>query len=150
MNLNLVFNIANLFVLPFWTLIIFLPNWGFTKKVMSSFLPFIVLVGFYIFFFTNTLNAESAAALSNPDLPTITKLFSEESAAATGWAHFLVMDLFVGTWVYWQGQEKGIFTVHSIILCLFAGPIGLLSHIITARITERFFKPSETTEAPSS
>nr|WP_041596125.1 ABA4-like family protein [Halothece sp. PCC 7418] len=150
MNINLAFDIANLFVLPFWALIIFLPNWGVTKKVMSSYVPFIILVGFYIFFFANTLNAESAEALSNPDLPTISQFFGEESAAATGWAHFLVMDLFVGRWVYWQGQEKGIFTVHSIILCLFAGPIGLLSHIITAWITEQFFKKSETTEATSS
>lgn len=150
MSMNLAFDIANLFVLPFWALMIFLPNWGVTKKVMSSFIPFIILVGFYIFFFANTLNTESAAALSNPDLPTITQFFGEESAAATGWAHFLVMDLFVGRWVYWQGQEKGIFTVHSIILCLFAGPIGLLSHMITAWITEQFLKKSETTEATSS
>ena len=150
MTINLAFDIANLFVLPFWALIIFLPNWGVTKKVMSSFVPFIILVGFYIFFFANTLNTESAEALSNPDLPAITQFFAEESAAATGWAHFLVMDLFVGRWVYWQGQEKGIFTVHSIILCLFAGPIGLLSHIITAWITEQFFQKSETPEATSS
>lgn len=150
MNISLVFDIANIFVLPFWALMIFLPNWGITKKVMSSFIPFIILVGFYIFFFANTLSGESAQALSNPDLPTIAKLFSEENAAATGWAHFLVMDLFVGRWVYWQGQEKGIFTVHSIILCLFAGPVGLLSHIITSNITERFFKTAETTEATSS
>ncbi len=150
MNTELFFNIDQLFALPFWALIIFLPNWGVTKKVMSSFFPFVILAGFYILFFVNTLNAESAQALSNPDLPTIAKLFSEESVAATGWAHFIVMDLFVGTWVYWQGQEKGIFTVHSIILCLFAGPIGLLSHIITAWITQRFFKKSETTKATSS
>lgn len=150
MNINLAFDIANIFILPFWALIIFLPNWGITKKVMSSFLPFVVLIGFYIFFFVNTLNGESAQALSNPDLPTITKLFSEESAAATGWAHFLVMDLFIGRWVYWEGQEKQIFTVHSIILCLFAGPIGLLSHLTTRWITEQFFKKSEATEATSS
>jgi hypothetical protein len=150
MNINLVFDIANLFVLPFWALIIFLPNWGVTKKVMSSLIPFIVLAGVYLFFFVNTLSAESAQALSNPDLPTIAKLFSDETIAATAWAHFLVMDLFVGRWVYWQGQEKGIFTVHSILLCLFAGPIGLLSHIITSGITERFFKKTETTEATSS
>jgi len=150
MNINLAFDIANLFVLPFWALIIFLPNWGVTKKIMSSYLPLMILVGFYIFFFANTLDTDSAEALSNPDLPAITQFFSEESAAATGWAHFLVMDLFVGRWVYWQGQEKGIFTVHSIILCLFAGPIGLLSHIITAWITEQFLQKPEPTEVTSS
>ncbi len=150
MALDLVFNFANIFVLPFWILLIFLPNWGITKKVMSSFLPFVVLVTVYIFFFANTLTVDSIEALSNPDLATLTELFSEKSVAAASWAHFLVMDLFVGRWVYWQGQENGIFTVHSIILCLFASPMGLLSHLITAWITQRFFKSSETTETASS
>jgi len=150
MILDLVFNFANLFVLPFWILLIFLPNWGVTRKVMSSFLPFVVLVGVYIFFFAHTLTVDSIQALSNPDLATLTQLFSEESVAAASWAHFLVMDLFVGRWVYWQGQEKGIFTVHSIILCLFAGPMGLLSHLITSGITQRFVQSSETTERASS
>lgn len=144
MIFDLVFNVANLFVLPFWVLLIFLPNWGVTQKVMSSFLPFVVLVGVYIFFFVNTFTVDSIQALSNPDLATLTQLLSEESVAAASWAHFLVMDLFVGRWVYWQGQQQGIFTVHSIILCLFAGPIGLLSHLITAWITQRFFQSSET------
>lgn len=47
------------------------------------------------------------------------------------------MDLFVGRWIYWQGQEKGTWTIHSIILCLFAGPVGLLSHIITASLSRK-------------
>jgi len=150
MIFDLVFNFANLFVLPFWILLIFLPNWGVTQKVMSSFLPFVVLVGVYIFFFVNTFTVDSIQALSNPDLAKLTQLFSKESVAAASWAHFLVMDLFVGRWVYWQGQQQGIFTTHSIILCLFAGPIGLLSHLITSWITQRFFQSSETTETASS
>jgi len=123
---------------------------GIHKKSNVLFSPVYCISGILYFFFAVTLNGESAQALSNPDLPTITKLFSQKGAAATGWAHFLVMDLFVGRWVYWQGQEKGIFTVHSIILCLFAGPVGLLSQIVTAWITQQFFRKSETTETASS
>ncbi|NEQ88189.1 MAG: DUF4281 domain-containing protein, partial [Moorea sp. SIO2I5] len=37
-----------------------------------------------------------------------------------------------------QGQQAGIWTIHSLVLCLFAGPIGLLSHIITAWVTHKF------------
>ena len=46
------------------------------------------------------------------------------------------MDLFVGRWIYWQGQQTGIWTIHSLVLCLFAGPMGLLSHIATGWITQ--------------
>ena len=137
MTTTQLFDLSNLFVLPFWALMIFLPNWNITQNVMRSYLQFIPLVGLYIYFLATTLNAETAQALANPNLTAIAGFFSEETAAATGWVHFLVMDLFVGRWIYWQGQEKQIWTVHSIILCLFAGPVGLLSHIITASITNR-------------
>ncbi|MBE9116023.1 DUF4281 domain-containing protein [Lusitaniella coriacea LEGE 07157] len=147
MTVTQLFNGANLFILPFWTLMIFLPQWGITKKVMESYLPFIPLIVLYIYFLTGTLNAESAQALANPQLADIARFFGEEGAAATGWAHFLVMDLFVGRWIYWEGQRTGVWTMHSIVLCLFAGPVGLLSHILTAWTTQRFFSPTETESA---
>ena len=143
MTISQLFDLANLFVLPFWALMIFLPQWGVTKKVMESFLPFIVLAGLYIYLFSGTITPESAQALSNPQLADIAQFFASERIAATGWIHFLVLDLFVGRWIYWEGQRTGVWTVHSLILCLFAGPIGLLSHILTAKITQQFFVTSE-------
>ena len=132
------FNIANLFVLPFWVLMILLPNWGVTRKVMESYLPFVALALLYIYMFISSITPESAAALSNPQLADIARFFADEKAAATGWIHFLVMDLFVGRWIYLEGQRTGVWTVHSLALCLFAGPMGLLSHILTHWISQRF------------
>ena len=146
MTISQLFDLANLFVLPFWVLMIFLPKWGITKKVMESFLPFVVLASLYIYLFAGTITPESAQALSNPQLADIAQFFADERIAATGWVHFLVLDLFVGRWIYWEGQRTGVWTVHSLILCLFAGPIGLLSHILTAKITQRFSSASETEE----
>ena len=149
MTISQLFDLANIFVLPFWALMIFLPRWGITKKVMESFLPFIALAGLYIYLFSGTITPESAQALSNPQLADIAKFFASERIAATGWVHFLVLDLFVGRWIYWEGQQTGVWTIHSLILCLFAGPIGLLSHILTAKITQGFFTASEKEDASS-
>jgi hypothetical protein len=135
---------ANIFVLPFWTLMILLPNWDWTRRVMSSLIPFIVLALLYVGLFVTAITPESAQALSNPTLPVIAQFFSEEHAAATGWVHYLVMDLFVGRWIYWEGQRTGVWTRHSLALCFFAGPMGLLSHIVTAAIMERW--GSQTTD----
>ncbi|MBZ8178935.1 ABA4-like family protein [Oscillatoria salina] len=143
MTISLLFNLANLFVLPFWALIILLPKWGVTKKVMESYLPFVVLAGLYLYLISGTITAESAQALANPKLSDIARFFGEERAAATGWAHFLVMDLFVGRWIYWEGQKSGIWTTHSLLLCLFAGPLGLLSHVITVWVSKLLVKDSE-------
>lgn len=141
--LTQLFNIANLFVLPFWTLMILLPNWSVTRRVMESYIPFVPLAGLYLYLLVGSITPESAQALANPNLADIARFFAEESAAAVGWVHFLVMDLFVGRWIYWEGQRTGIFTTHSIALCLFAGPLGLLSHIFTSWITPKFFPPKE-------
>lgn len=142
MTLDLIFDSANIFVLPFWALMIFLPNWGVTRKVMQSYLPFVALAGLYAYLFATSLDPETAQSFSNPTLADLARLFADERVTATGWVHFLVVDLFVGRWIYWEGQRTGVWTVHSLILCLFAGPLGLLSHITTHAITQRFFNTS--------
>ena len=131
------FDLANLYILPFWTIMILFPKWNITKKVMGSYLPFLPLIAAYIYYLIVTVDPESAAALANPQLADIARFFGEEGAAGAGWVHFLVMDLFVGRWIYWQGQNKQIWTIHSLILCLFFGPVGLLSHIITETIFDK-------------
>ncbi len=148
MTAEQLFNGANLFVLPFWTLMIVLPNWGVTKRVMQSYIPFLVLAGLYLFLLSGTLTAENAQALANPKLADIARFFADDRAAATGWVHFLVMDLFVGRWIYLEGQRTGVWTVHSILFCLFAGPFGLLSHIITDWVSQKFFPRAETEATP--
>lgn len=143
-----IFNVANLFVLPFWALMIILPNWGVTRKVMESYIPFVILAAVYLYLFISSITPENAAALSNPKLADIAQFFADEKAAATGWIHFLVMDLFVGRWIYWEGQKTGIWTIHSLAFCLFAGPLGLLSHILTAWITQTFLTPKSSESNP--
>lgn len=145
-TLDILFNSANLFVLPFWALMILLPKWGVTQRVMNSFLPFVMLAGLYLSLFFSNLTPESTQTLSNPQLADIAQLFSAAPAAATGWVHFLVMDLFVGRWIYLEGQRTGIWTTHSLILCLFAGPLGLLSHIMTQGVDFSFLRRSENKE----
>lgn len=146
MIITQIFNIANLFVLPFWALMIFLPKWKVTQRVMSSYLPFLPLSLAYLYLFITSLTPENAQALSSPQLADIARAFSNETVMATGWIHYLVMDLFVGRYIYSDGQKTGTWTIHSLALCLFAGPMGLLSHILTTWITKALF-PSAQSEA---
>lgn len=143
MLIEYLFNGANLFALPFWALMVILPNWSLTRRIMVSYLPFVPLALAYIYCFAASLDPDSAAAFANPTLSQLAGLFADERVMATGWIHFIVMDLFVGRWIYWQGQEKGIWTRHSLALCLFAGPIGLLSHLLTTQLQERWLGLSE-------
>ncbi len=143
LNLDLLFNISNVFVLPFWFLMIVLPNWSITQKIMKSYLIFIPLIGLYIYLFIISLTPESSAVFANPQLSLLAKVFSDEKVTFTGWVHFLTLDLFTGRYIYWTGQNKKVWTIHSLILCLFAGPIGLLSHIITETIQSNLSSEKE-------
>ena len=131
MSFNLLFTIAGAYVVPFWIGMILLPNWSITKKVMNSWLPFIPLFAFYAYYFVVSFNLESAIALAVPQLEDFVRILSQNGPAGSTWVHILLMDLFVGRWIYWEGQKKQILTTHSLILCPLVGPIGLLSHFIT-------------------
>ncbi|MEL7228104.1 MAG: ABA4-like family protein [Cyanobacteria bacterium J06576_12] len=130
---------ANIFALPFWALMVLFPGWSVTRPVMGSTLMFVPLALAYIYCFANSLDPEFVEAFANPTLSALARLFADERVMATGWIHYIVMDMFVGRWIYLQGQEKGIWTRHSLVLCLFAGPVGLLSHLITTQLQERVF-----------
>lgn len=143
MIIDYLYNGANLFVLPFWLLMVVAPSWSVTRLVMASTLPFVPLAIAYIFCFIQSLDPDSIEAFANPTLSALAGLFADERVMATGWIHFVVMDLFVGRWIYLQGQDKGIFTRHSLALCLFAGPIGLLSHLATTQLQERWLGLAE-------
>ncbi|MGK7888261.1 MAG: ABA4-like family protein [Leptolyngbyaceae cyanobacterium] len=149
MYFDYIFNFSNLFVLPFWGAMILLPNWDITRKVMASYIPFVILASLYAYGFATGLDADSLEAFANPSLSQIAAAFSKEGIAATAWVHFVVMDFFVGRWIYWQGQETQIWTRHSLAICLFAGPLGLLSHIVTLWITQAIAKPSSDQPASS-
>ena len=148
MTLENVFNVANFFVLPFWALMIVLPRWQFTKKVMDSVLPFVALALVYGCLFVLSVEPDQAALWGNPTLPNLAALFSIPKVMATGWVHYLVMDLFVGRWIFLQGVEKQLVTAHSLSLCLFAGPLGLLCHFVTVAIAD-FWRQKKAVPAES-
>ncbi len=143
MTITQLFNIANIFVLPFWVLMIFLPKWKVTQRVMGSYIPFVPLAIAYLYLFINSITPENAQALSSPQLADIARAFADEKVTAAGWIHFLVLDLFTGRYIYLEGQKTGVWTIHSLALCLFAGPLGLLSHILTYWVSQKFFSPAE-------
>ena len=149
MDLNTLFNLSNLFVLPFWTIMILVPNWEITRKVMKSYLIFLPLILLYIYLFFTSLNPESIETLSNPQLFELAKVFAIPEVTFAGWVHFLVLDLFLGRYIYWQGQNEKVWTIHSLILCLFAGPIGFLSHIITRTVQLQLFNSNQVETAES-
>lgn len=59
--------------------------------------------------------------------------FARDEVLVLGWVHYLVFDLFIGAWMVRDAESLAIQhlkIVPSLILTLFAGPVGLLSYLI--------------------
>ncbi|XP_058751276.1 protein ABA DEFICIENT 4, chloroplastic-like isoform X1 [Vicia villosa] len=134
------FTIGTTAVLPFYTLMVLAPNSDLTKKSMQSNVPYAILGILYAYLLYLSWTPETvelifASKYLLPELTSIGKMFSSEMTLASAWIHLLVIDLFAARQVFLDGQENEIETRHSVSLCLFFCPVGILSHVITKALT---------------
>ncbi|KAL2335272.1 hypothetical protein Fmac_016485 [Flemingia macrophylla] len=135
------FTLGTTAVLPFYTLMVLAPNSELTKKSMESSVPYVVLGVLYAYLLYLSWTPETVALIFAskyllPELTSIGKMFSSEMTLASAWIHLLVIDLFAARHVFLDGQENQIETRHSVSMCLFFCPIGVLTHVITKEITK--------------
>lgn len=132
-----VFSLANLLVLPCWLLMIALPHWRWTRRLMQSPLSVVAPAAIYALLVLPRLG-EIWPAVANPTLPGVAALLGSPAGATIGWVHFLAFDLFVGRWAYLDSRERGIsawLMAPVLFLTLMLGPIGLLSYLGLRSIT---------------
>ena len=127
-----IFSLSGLLALPFWFLIIVLPKWRWTHRIMSSLLVIVPALAAYSLLVLPRL-AEILPAVMKPELAQIAQLLGTPEGATIGWIHFLAFDLFVGRWVYLDSRERDLnpFLMAPILFfVLMLGPFGLLLYLI--------------------
>lgn len=125
------FRLSNFFVLPFWALMILLPYWRGTTRVIRS--P-LVSAGAALLYAALVFPRLRVIwpAVTRPTLSGMVALLGSPSGATIAWAHFLAFDLFVGRWVYLDGNARGIspwLMAPVLFLTLMFGPIGFLTYL---------------------
>ena len=132
-----IFQVSNLLVLPFWLLMILLPHWSWTRRIVSS--PWIVLPAALLY---AALVLPSLLilfpALLNPSLPGIAALLGTPEGATIAWAHFLAFDLFVGRWAWMESRrlQMSAWVASPILfLILMVGPVGLLLFLLARAVS---------------
>ncbi|XP_009781745.1 protein ABA DEFICIENT 4, chloroplastic [Nicotiana tabacum] len=135
-----VFTLGTAAVLPFYTLMVVAPKAKLTRKVMKSSIPYIgfgLLYAYllYLSWTPDTIQLMFASKYWLPELPGITKMFSNEMTLASAWIHLLAVDLFAARQVYHDGLQNDIETRHSVSLCLLFCPVGIVTHFITKALT---------------
>jgi Domain of unknown function (DUF4281) len=132
------FSLSSLLVMPFWFLMIFLPTWKLTKRIISS--PWISALAAALYAALALPSIfQVLPAVLNPSLQGIAALLGTPAGATIAWVHFLAFDLFVGRWVYLDSREKQIspLFISPILFCvLMLGPLGVLLYLV-ARVFTR-------------
>lgn len=121
-----IFKIVNLIAIIQWLLMVFAPRWVVTDLIVESYaIPLLLALvyGFYIF----SSFGEAKGGFSS--LEGVGKLFQNPKALLAGWVHYLVFDLFVGTYEYQQAPLVGMphwVLIPCLFLTLMLGPLGFL------------------------
>jgi len=129
MNPDIIFQIANTSVIPFWLLIIIAPKWRYTNSIVYIFCTLMALIySFYVFTGLSSFDFESFNSLEG-----VKTMFTSDVAVLAGWIHYLVFDLLVGIWIVNQAIKYGIkhyLVIPCLLLCFMFGPVGFLLFII--------------------
>jgi len=136
------FQTSNLLSLPFWALMIFLPRWRWTRRIMESLWPVVLFALLYAVLILPQLGG-ALGSLLNPTLSGIIALLSKPEAMMAGWAHYLAFDLFVGRWAYLDSRERNLsawLMAPVLFAILMAGPIGFLLYLIVRAARGAFQK----------
>jgi len=117
---------------PFWALMILLPGWSWTRRIIAS--PLIVLPVVVIYaLLVIPAFGEVLPAVASPTLGGVRELLGTADGAAAAWAHMLAFDLFVGRWSWLDSRTRGIPALIMspvLLLTILLGPLGLLVYLL--------------------
>ncbi|MDB4339794.1 ABA4-like family protein [Pelagibacteraceae bacterium] len=126
-----IYLLANWGVLPFWLLLIVLPNHQITNFFVQSIIIPLLLASSYIYLSYNIYldgNILDGFELYH-GLDGLYSMFANESLLLIFWLHFLAISLFAGAWIVRDARKffmPKIVIVPSLILTYFTGPAGLV------------------------
>jgi len=140
MSNQLMFNIANAFAMLGWLLLIILPGWKWTGRIVMGFI-IVLLASMYVYTIAITFDPSVMESFSR--LGGVMALFTNETAVLAGWIHYLAFDLMVGMFIVSNAAKNNIkhwITIPALLGSFMFGPAGLLLYLIIRWIkTRRYF-----------
>ena len=126
----------NFGILPFWLMLIIIPDSKFTTFFVNSIILPLILSTAYIYVIYQAILLEEPIFdifkiyLNLENLYTI---FATESFLLVFWLQFLALNLFLGSWISRDGVKYNMprsLVFVPLILVYFTGPLGLVLHWI--------------------
>ena len=126
-----IYLLANWGVVPFWLLLILMPNHNITKFFSHSIIAPLILAAAYIFVTRQIIlegNIFEGFKLYL-GLDGLDEIYSNESIRLIFWLHFLAISLFIGAWIARDSERHlipKIISAPCILITYFTGPFGVV------------------------
>jgi hypothetical protein len=137
---NAVFSLSSVAVVPLWFLMIVLPTWRGTRRIVAEPWAYAPLAVVYAALVLPRFGEIAAVVVLRPSAETLGALLATPAGATIAWVHFLAFDVFVGRWAYLDSRERGVhpLVMAPILLLTFLfGPMGLLSYLVARTVKQR-------------
>ena len=123
--------IANWGVIPFWLLLVIIPNHSLTSFFAQSIVaPLLLTIGYAYLSYNLYLEGNIFEGFElYAGLDGLYSMFANETLLLLFWLHFLAISLFAGAWIVRDAKKffiPKIITIPSLILTYFTGPAGLV------------------------
>jgi hypothetical protein len=125
---------VNFGILPFWLMLIIIPNSKFTIFFVNSIILPLILSSLYIYIiYQIILMDESIFEIFKlyMSLENLSEVFVNETFLLIFWLHFITINIFLGSWISREGVKYNISRIIisiPLILVYLSGPIGLLMY----------------------
>jgi hypothetical protein len=131
LNFENIYLIANWGVIPFWLLLIVIPNHPITNFFVQSIIAPLLLGTAYAYLSYNIFIEKKILDGFElyGGLDGLYSVFANEALLLIFWLHFLAISLFVGAWIVRDSRKHLIpklVYIPCLILTYFTGPIGLV------------------------
>ena len=126
-----IYLLANWGVIPFWLMLLTIPNQPITKVLVNSVIVPLILASAYVYLaYKLYLDGEVFDVFQLYfGLDSLYSIYSNEIFLLIFWLHFLSVSLFIGSWISRDAQKymiPKVLTMLSLILTYFSGPVGLV------------------------
>jgi len=132
MDHDLVYHAANSLILPGWLAMILRPSWRFGTDVLAPVITPVAMAALYSVYLVLAMTADGDGG-GFGSLAELSAAFSVDVGVMVGWAHYLVADIFIGSWALRDSQRLGIkhgVMVPILILLLMLMPVGFLIYML--------------------
>jgi hypothetical protein len=135
--MNLLFSLSSGFAFVGWLLLLFLPRWRWTERLVLRGFWSLLLSALYLFLVVRFMPGAQGGFGS---LAEVRALFGADALPLAGWVHYLAFDLLIGALEVRQAKELAIphlLVVPALLLTFFLGPVGLVLFFVIKSVRQR-------------